>query len=186
VRVDPGSRFDPAALGRAYLSRVAALGAGKARIVDKMPANFQNLGLISLGLPGARIIHCRRDPLDTCFSCYATRFVQRQPFAWDLVELGCYYRAYATLMDHWRASLPPERFIEVSYEDVLADLEGQARRLVAFLGLEWNDACLRFHETRRPVRTASVNQVRRPLFAESRGRWRAYAAHLGPLIEALN
>jgi hypothetical protein len=88
-------------------------------------------------------------------------------------------------MDHWRATLPAERYMEVAYEDVVADLEGQARRMVAFLGLDWDPACLRFHETRRPVLTASVNQVRRPLYGGSQGRWRAYETHLGPLIAAL-
>jgi hypothetical protein len=185
IRVDAASRIDPAKLGRAYLGRVAPLAAGKARLVDKMPGNFENLGLISLALPNARIVHCRRDPLDTCLSCFATRFVAGQPFAYDLVELGQHYRAYAALMDHWRRVLPGERFLEVRYEDVLADLEGQARRLVAFCGLDWDAACLRFHESRRPVRTASVNQVRQPLYRSSQGRWRAYERHLQPLIAAL-
>ena len=185
VGFDSLSRLDLARLGGAYLDRVAPLAGGKARLVDKLPSNFQNLGLISLALPNARIIHCRRDPLDTCLSCYATHFDAGQLFTYDLVELGQYYRAYAALMDHWRASLPPGRFLDVRYEDVLADLEGEARRLVAFLDLRWDAACLRFHENRRPVRTASVNQVRRPLNAAGRGRWRAYEAHLGPLSEAL-
>jgi tetratricopeptide (TPR) repeat protein len=185
IRVDSRSQFDPARLGRAYLGRVGALAGGKARLVDKMPGNFNNVGLISLALPNARIIHCRRDPADTCLSCYATRFVTDQLFAYDLVELGQYYRAYAALMEHWRATLPPERFLEVRYEDVLQDLEGQTRRLVAFCGLEWDAACLRFFESRRPVLTASVNQVRRPLYDSSQGRWRAYKTHLGPLIKAL-
>ena len=168
VRIDAQWRLDPAKLGRAYLDRVAGLAAGKARLVDKMLANFQNLGLISLALPRARIIHCRRDPLDTGLSCYATRFVAAQPFAYDLAELGQYHRAYAALMEHWRAVLPPDQYLEVDYEDVLADLEGQARRLVSFCGLDWDPACLRFHESRRPVLTASVNQVRRPLYSDSR------------------
>jgi hypothetical protein len=185
IRLEAHSRFDPAKLGRAYLGRVAHLAAGKARLVDKLPGHFQNLGLISLALPNARIIHCRRDPADTCLSCYATNFAAPKPFAYDLAELGQYYRAYAALMAHWRRALPPERMLEVRYEDVLEDLEGQARRLVAFCGLEWNPACLRFHETRRPVLTASVNQVRRPLYGSSQGRWRAYETHLRPLLEAL-
>ena len=186
LELAPGdSRIDPATLGAAYLERVAALAGGKARLVDKMPGNFQNLGLISMALPNARIIHCRRDPVDTCLSCYATRFVSGQPFAYDLAELGQYYRAYAALMDHWRATLPPDRFLEVRYEDVVGDLEGQARRMIAFIGLGWDPAMLSFHETRRPVRTASVNQVRQPLYATSRGRWRPYEAHLQPLLAAL-
>jgi len=185
MRVGPPSQFDPSTLGRAYLSRVVPLARGKTRLVDKLPGNFQNAGLISLALPNARIIHCRRDPMDVGLSCYATRFVAAKPFAYDLAELGQYYRAYEALMDHWRVALPAERFLDVRYEDVVADLEGQARRLVAFCGLGWDEACLRFHETRRPVLTASVNQVRRTVYGDSRGRWRAYEAHLRPLIDAL-
>jgi hypothetical protein len=185
IRLDPHARFDPARLGRAYVDRVAPMAAGKPRLVDKLPGNFANAGLISLALPAARIIHCLRDPVDTCLSCYTHRFVGEQPFTYDLVELGQYYRAYSALMDHWRATLPPERFHEVRYEDVVADLEGQARRMVAFCGLDWDPACLRFYETSRSVRTASLNQVRRPLYRSSQGRWRAYEAQLRPLIEAL-
>lgn len=184
-RVDEGARLDPARLGRAYLDRVRHLAAGKARLVDKMPDNFQNLGLIALALPKARILHVRRDPVDTCLSCWTTRFVNWKPYAYDLVELGRYYRAYDALMDHWRAILPPDRFLEVRYEDVIGDLEAQARRMIAFCGLDWDPACLSFHETRRPVLTASVNQVRRPLYSASQGRWRAYESHLGPLLAAL-
>jgi len=179
------SQFDPATLGQAYLARVRRLAVGKRRLVDKLPANFQNLGLIAMALPDARIIHCRRDPIDTCLSCYATHFTSGQLFAFDLIELGRYYRAYSALMDHWRSALPADRLLELRYEDVLEDLEGEARRLIAFLGLEWEAGCLRFHENRRPVRTASMNQVRQPLHQRSQGRWRDYEAHLAPLIEAL-
>jgi tetratricopeptide (TPR) repeat protein len=172
-------------LAEAYLSRVRPLAQGKRRLIDKLPANFENAGLISLALPNARIIHCRRDPVDTCLSCYATKFIFGQAFTYDLGELGGYYRGYARLMEHWRAHLPPDRFLEVRYEDVVNDLEGQARRLVAFLGLDWDEACLTFHQMRRPVRTASVSQVRRPLYQGSVGRWRPYARHLAPLLAAL-
>jgi tetratricopeptide (TPR) repeat protein len=174
-----------AALGRAYLAAVTPLARGKPRLVDKMPANFAFAGLIHLSLPNARIVHCVRDPVDTCLSCYTRKFAGRQPFAYDLAELGAYWRAYDALMAHWRAVLPPDRFIEVRYEAVVADLEGEARRLVAFCGLPWDDACLEFHAARRPVRTASANQVRRPIYAASVARWKPYAAHLGPLLEAL-
>jgi tetratricopeptide (TPR) repeat protein len=185
VGLAPWSRFDPSTLGRAYLSRIDRLAARRRRFVDKLPANFQNLGLISLALPNARIVHCRRDPLDTCLSSYATNFVAGQLFAYDLVELGHYYSGYAALMDHWRRFLPAARFLEIRYEDVVVDLEAEARRLVDFLGLDWERGCLRFHENRRPVRTASVNQVREPVDGKSVGRWRAYESHLRPLIEAL-
>ena len=156
------------------------------RVTDKMPSNFKFAGLVRLVLPNARIVHCRRNPADTCLSCYARNFSRGQMFAYDQRELGLYYRAYERLMAHWRAVLPPERFIEVEYERVIEDLEGQAQRLVAFCGLTWNEACLTPHRTARQVRTASVNQVRRPLYQTSVARWRRYEGQLGPLLEALS
>jgi hypothetical protein len=175
-----------ARLGDSYLERVGDLPAGKTHFVDKLPVNFLNLGLIRLALPDARIIHARRDPVDTCLSCYAKSFkAANLPYAYDQTELGRYYRDYETLMAHWRATLPATHFLEVQYEAVVDDLEGQSRRMIAFLGLPWDDACLEFHRTRRPVRTASVNQVRRPIYRGSVGRWRVHAARLGPLLQAL-
>jgi hypothetical protein len=162
------------------------LAGGKPRLADKMPGNFAFTGLIALMLPNARIVHCRRDPLDTCLSCYSRKFTSGQAFSYDLRDLGRYYRAYDALMAHWRGLLSADRFLEVSYEQVVGDLEGEARRLIAFCGLEWDDACLRFYETRRPVRTASVNQVRQPIYSASVARWRRFERHLGPLIAALN
>jgi tetratricopeptide (TPR) repeat protein len=173
------------ALGRAYVDRISALAPGKRRVVDKMPANFRFTGLIRTALPNARIIHCRRDPIDVGLSCYARKFGGRQDFAYDLRELGLYYRGYERLMAHWRALLPADRFIEVRYEAVVGDLEGEARRLIGFCGLGWDPACLAFHAVRRPVRTASAGQVRRPIYNSSVGRWAPYAAHLKPLIKAL-
>jgi tetratricopeptide (TPR) repeat protein len=176
---------DLARLGESYLASVRPLAGGEAHVVDKMPANFLHAGLIHLMLPNARIVHCRRDPVDTCLSCYTKLFGAEQAFAYDLAELGRFHRAYHTLMDHWRAVLPRDRFIEIDYEAVVADLEGEARRLIDSLGLPWDDACLDFHKTVRPVRTASVNQVRQPIYRTSTGRWKAHAAHLGPLLTAL-
>jgi tetratricopeptide (TPR) repeat protein len=183
--MQPVSREDLARMGRTYLERVTALAQGKQRVVDKMPGNFFYAGLISLILPGARIIHCRRDAVDTCLSCYTKLFAGEQQFAYDQTELGTFYRAYEKLMAHWRAVLPPAQFIEVDYEAVVDDLEGEARRLIGFLNLPWDEACLKFHENRRVVRTASVNQVRQPVYTTSKGRWRRYADHLGPLLAAL-
>ncbi|HTH17333.1 MAG TPA: sulfotransferase [Magnetospirillum sp.] len=174
-----------ARLGEAYVARVAPLAQGRRHVVDKMPANFLHAGLIRLILPNARIVHCRRDPVDTCLSCYTKLFGAEQSFTYDLAELGAFHRAYQALTAHWRKVLPQDRFIEVDYEAVVDDLEGQARRLVDFLGLPWDDACLKFHETTRPVRTASVNQVRQPIYKTSAGRWRKHAAHLQPLLKAL-
>lgn len=179
------SRSDFAYIGADYLEQVSQLAPDALRVIDKLPANFLYAGLIPLLLPGARIIHCRRDPVDTCLSCYSKLFAGEQLFAYQLDELGQFYRAYQELMAHFRQLLPPENFIEVDYEAVVEDLEGQARRLIDFMNLPWDDACLTFHETRRTVRTASVAQVRQPIYTSSRGRWQRHAAHLDPLLNAL-
>jgi hypothetical protein len=142
-------------------------------------------GVIAAALPKARIIHCMRDPVDTCLSCFMKNFSAPLTFTDDLGRLGRYYRAYHAIMSHWRHTLPPGLMLEVQYEDVVADLEAQARRVVDFCGLNWDDRCLNFHETRRIVRTASVSQVRQRIYSRAAGRWRRYEKHLGPLIEAL-
>ncbi len=174
-----------AALGSAYMDRITPLSLGRRHVVDKMPANFLHAGLIHAILPNARIIHTRRDPVDTCLSCYTKLFAAEQRFTYDLTELGQFYRHYEALMDHWRAVLPASHFIEVDYQEMVADQEGQSRRLLEALGLPWDDRCLAFHETNRPVRTASMTQVRQPIYKTSAGRWKAYAAHLQPLLDAL-
>ena len=172
-------------LGKTYVERVSRIGAAKDRIVDKLPSNFLFAGLIHLALPRARIIHVKRNAVDTCVSCYSLLFAEDQPFAYDLGELGRYYKAYEALMDHWRSVLPPERMLEVRYEDLVEDLEGQARRLVAHCGVEWDKRCLAFHETKRPVHTASLVQVRKSIYASSVGRSRLYGSRLKPLVDAL-
>jgi hypothetical protein len=172
-------------LGRRYLRSVRAAAPGADRIIDKMPANFRFLGPINLALPNARIIHARRDPLDTCLSCFSIQFSGYQPHTHDLAELGRYYVAYEALMDHWRAVLPPGVMIEVQYEDLIADFEPQARRIVEHCRLPWDEACLNFHQTQRTVLTASAIQVRQPLYRSSIGRWRPYAQQLGPLFQTL-
>jgi tetratricopeptide (TPR) repeat protein len=189
---EPGSAGDgppPAdelqALGRRYLAMTAPASGDALRVVDKMPSNFLYAGQIHLMLPRARIIHCRRDPVDTCFSCYSKLFTTGQEFSYDLVELGRYHRNYAALMAHWRSVLPRECFIEVDYEALVGDLDSEARRLIDFCGLPWDESCLRFHEGVRTIRSASMNQVRRPLYATSIGRWKPFSAQLGPLLEAL-
>jgi tetratricopeptide (TPR) repeat protein len=173
------------ALGLACVEALRRRAPSAQRVTDKMPANFVFLGLIHLALPGARIIHVLRDPRDTCLSCYSKLFTAEQNFTYDLGELGRYYRKYAELMDHWRHMLPAGRVLEIRYEDVIADLEGSARRLLDHCGLEWDPTCIAFHEARRPVRTASASQVRRPIYRSSQGRWRTYQDHLGPLFAAL-
>jgi tetratricopeptide (TPR) repeat protein len=155
------------------------------RIVDKDLANFLYLGVIHRIFPRARIIHCRRDPLDTCFSAYSRLFLGNWEFTYDLGELGRYYRGYHALMAHWREMLPGETFLEIDYEALVAEPENETRRVLDFLGLPWHEACLRFFETTRRVGTASFAQVRRPIYRSSIGRGRALSAHLRPLIEAL-
>jgi tetratricopeptide (TPR) repeat protein len=172
-------------LGAFYLSCLPTVANGKVRIVDKLPGNFLRIGLIRLFLPNARIIHTTRHPIDTCLSCYSKLFTNGLLFTYDLAELGRYYRGYSELMNHWRSVLPPDYILEVSYEAVVEDLETEARRLIDYCGLPWDDRCISFHRTSRPVRTASSVQVRQPLFRTSLERWRHYEAGLGPLIDEL-
>jgi hypothetical protein len=178
------ARDSLAALGRQYLQRTAKLST-RPHLVDKMPANFLYAGLIHLILPNARIINCRRDAADTCLSCYTKLFAAEQLFSYDLAELGSFHRAYERLTAHWRAMLPADRFIDVDYESVVDDLPAQARRLTDWLGIRWDENCLRFHETKRVIRTASLAQVRQPIYKSSKGRARRYAPYLAPLLAAL-
>ena len=172
-------------IGASYVRRIRAAAPRARRITNKTTENFRLAGLIALALPDARIVHVRRDPTDTCFSCFSTLFAESIPYVYDLAELGRYYRGYEALMDHWRGLLPQGTMLDVLYEDVVADLEGQARRILAHCGLDWDARCLDFHHHRRSVRTASFAQVRRPLYDSSVGRWRDYEAFLGPLRAAL-
>ncbi len=171
---------------REVLARETSLGMSPKieRIVDKMPMNFQHVGLIRLLFPKARIIHCRRDPRDTCLSCYFQYFQEGHSFSFDLAHLGFYYRYYVTLMRHWRDVLGIE-MLEVDYERLTSEPEPMMREIIAYCGLPWDDACLEFHKTKRPVLTASSAQVRQPLYQRSAGRWRNYKKHLGPLLKAL-
>jgi LPS sulfotransferase NodH len=150
-----------------------------------MPANFFAIGLIHLMLPRAKIIHVNRNPVDTCLSCFTRLFNRKQNQTYDLAELGHYYVDYARLMNHWRQLLPAGAFLDVQYEAIVADPEAQARRLLDHCGLEWNAACLDFHKHQRSIRTASVTQVRQPIYKTSVERWRHYEKHLGPLLDAL-
>ncbi len=172
-------------LGTSYLDAVRAAASGAERITDKMPENFSFVGLIHLALPNARIIHMRRDPVDTCLSCFSLLFDSNLTYCYELGELGRYYRSYQTLMEHWRQVLPAGVMLEVQYEEVVADVERQARQIVAHCGLEWDDACLAFYKTQRPIRTASVTQVRQPIYRTSVGRWKPYQHLLQPLIKEL-
>lgn len=156
-----------------------------ARIVDKMPHNFFRLGLIALMFPKAKIIHCRRSPMDNCLSLYFQSFApRRHPYSYDLVALGEYYKLYMKLIEHWRNVLPLE-MLEVDYEETIANPEESARRLIDFIGLEWDDACSEPHKLDRTVKTASHWQVRQPIYKTSVERWKNYESYLGPLKEAL-
>ena len=172
-------------LGQTYLEKIQPLTQGRPYLVDKMPANFLHAGLIHMMLPEARIIHCRRNPVDTCLSLYSKLFSDQQLFAYDLTELGQFYLCYAELTDHWRTVIPSTHFLDVDYELVTEDIECQARRMLDFVGIEWDPSCLDFHKTQRTVKTASMNQVRQPVYQGSKGRWRQYASQLGPLLTAL-
>ena len=173
-------------IGDRYLRATDVLVASGTRLTDKTLYNTHFAPLISVMLPNARMIHVRRDALDTCFSCFGTTFAHSQvPFSYDLGELGRYYRAYAGMMARWSALIPADRLLEVTYERFVGNFESEARRVVAFCGLEWDPACLNFHAVRRPVRTASNVQVRRPLYSDSIGRARSFRPQLAPLIEAM-
>jgi tetratricopeptide (TPR) repeat protein len=172
-------------IGTDYLRATHQAAAGKSHLIDKMPSNFLYAGIIARALPNARIIHCRRDPMDTCLSCYSKNFAQEHPYCYDQRELGLFYRDYRKLMAHWRSVLPADRMIEVDYEAMVDDQEGQTRRILSFLGQPWDDACLHFYRTKRVVHTASDLQVRQPIYRHAVGRWHAYSAYLGPLREAL-
>jgi tetratricopeptide (TPR) repeat protein len=182
ARLSPGAVRD---LGAAYLRRLSARGPVGARIVDKTLSNFRYLGLLHAALPGARIIHVRRDPVDACMSCYGLLFGGGQPYAYDLAELGRYYRACEGLMRRWREPLGPEVVLDVRYEALVSDLEGEVRRLLRHCGLDWDPRCLEFHRTERQVRTSSASQVRRPLYASAVGASQAFAPHLSALLDAL-
>ena len=182
-----GDELDPD-LGRrladGYATRLASLGGGALRVIDKMPDNILHLGLAAVLFPRARVVICRRDLRDTCLSCYFRRFDQPIPWAYDLAECGARAREIERLADHWRRVLPLP-VLTIDYEALVGNLEGESRRLIDFLGLDWEPACLDFHKTERPVLTASGWQVRQPLYTRAVGRWHKYVRHLAPLIEAL-
>jgi tetratricopeptide (TPR) repeat protein len=179
------TRFGAEMLGRRYVTAVGRrAGARVRRITDKTPHNFEHLGLIALTLPKAKIIHCRRDPMDTCLSCWTTPFADPHAFNRSFADLGLYYWGYRKLMDHWRQVLPIE-VLELDYEALVRTPEAEARRMLEFLRLDWAPQVLEFHQHRRSVRAPALWQVRQPLYASSVGRWRRYATHLDALHEAL-
>jgi tetratricopeptide (TPR) repeat protein len=188
ARLDPGNyrsaierRSGPLKIGSQqlrdeasrYLGILRAMSPTAKRVVDKYPNNFESLGLIATMFPHGRIIHCQRDPRDVAWSCFITNFLYPLTWSLDLEDFAHYYAQYQKLMDHWRQVLPVP-VLDRRYEEAVVDFEGAARQLVDFCGLEWQDACLEFHKTERTVRTASIRQVRQPVYTSSIGRWRDY------------
>jgi tetratricopeptide (TPR) repeat protein len=167
-----------------HISQLRALGGSAVRVIDKMPDNIKVLGQIRLLFPNARIVICRRDLRDVCVSCCTTHFGESINWAWDFEECAHQAVEIERLLDHWRAVLPGP-VLEISYEALVANTEQESRRLIDFLGLDWDPACLAFHETERPVTTASAQQVRQPIFDSSMGKWRRYERHLGPMLRIL-
>jgi hypothetical protein len=166
--------------------KALAQGAGGAkRITDKLLTNYFFLGLINLLFPKAKVIHTRRDPVDTCLSGFTKLFKDDMPHSYDLGELGRYYGKYRELMEHWEEVLPEGFMTTVVYEDVVADTEKEAKRLIKFLDLPWNDKCVDFHKSDRPVKTASVAQVRKPIYKTSVKRWMKYGNGLQALVDAI-
>jgi tetratricopeptide (TPR) repeat protein len=174
---------DIKAIASNYLNRVCKLSPQSQFVSDSTPANFIYLGLIYQALSNAKVIHVSRDPMDACFSCYARLFDATMAFTYDQGTLGRYYRRYRQLMQHWSDVLPADFILDVQYEDMVKDPETQARRVLDFLGIDWNPVCLDFHKSDRVVKTASVMQVRQPVYSTSIARWKPYAAHLRPLYE---
>ena len=181
--------LDAGALGRVaarygrYLDEIAPAAR---RVTNKLPGNMVFVGLIRLLFPQARIIHCVRDPLDTCLSCYTKLFTTGHPFSYELGELGRFHHLYQELMAGWRRLLPEDAVLDMVYEELVADVEAGALCLVEHCGLPWDETCLDFHRSARPVRTASLAQVRQPIYSSSVGRWKVYEKELAPLKAVLS
>lgn len=171
-------------MATSHIAKLHQFSSRSSRVTDKMPHNFQHLGLIDMLFPGARIIHCKRNPVDTCFSIYSLNFNQNHRYSTDLANLGAYYRLYEDLMAHWKKVLRIP-ILEVQYEEVVANQEEMSRKMIDFCDLKWDERCLDFHQAKREVATHSYDQVRRPIYKKSVARWKNYEKHLGPLIAVL-
>ena len=182
LRTQDGGGTDVPSLAAEYSALIAGRGAGARRVVDKMPANFLAIGLIAWALPGARIIHMRRSPLDTCLSIYFQDFEAAYSYGNDLADLSHAYGEYLRVMRHWRSFLAGS-ILDVAYEDLIREPERWSRAMLDFIGLAWHPGCLDFHRSDRTVATASGWQVRQPLNAASVERWRNYRGFLGPLLD---
>lgn len=168
-----------------YLENIKALSPTTAHVSDKMPSNYMHVGLIHILFPNAKIVHLQRNPLDVCLSAFSRLFHRGQHHSYNLIEQGKHYRNYARMMNHWRKVLPANSFFEIQYEHLIEDTPTYAKQLIDYCGLEWDDACLAFHESKRRVKTASIMQVRQPIYKTSVEKWRRYEKFLGPLREAL-
>jgi tetratricopeptide (TPR) repeat protein len=169
-----------------YLCNLRKISSNALRITDKMPSNFIAIGLIYALFPNAKIIHVKRNAMDTCLSCYTKLFSQGHLYSYDLTELGQYYNCYESIMNHWRGILPPNAWLDIEYENVVQNLEAEAKRLIAYCDLHWDAACLLFNKSKRKVRTASFMQVRQPLYTSSVNRWHQFKNELAPLIKIIN
>ena len=173
-------------LGGSCVETMQMLAPQARHVIDKSISNFALAGLIHLSLPCARMIHIRRDPIDTCLSCFSTLFAENaQPFTYNLGEVARYHNCYWTIMQHWRRVLPPDVFFEIDYQDIVTNFEANVQRLLEFCGLPWNDACLEFNKTNRLVKTASAAQVRKQIYRTSLGRWHEFTDLVEPLQQAL-
>jgi tetratricopeptide (TPR) repeat protein len=180
----PGlAEFDLKEMANNYLQRLREKDHQALRVTDKMPANFFYTGFICLILPRAKIIHAMRDPMDSCFSCYSRLFNETMDFTYDLQTLGNYYVRYIKLMEYWHKVLPAGSILDVRYEDMVADVEGQTRAMLNHVNLPWSDDCLEFYNNKRHIKTASVAQVRKPIYNTSIARWKHFSKHLDPLRE---
>jgi tetratricopeptide (TPR) repeat protein len=182
--VELSADIDFTQLGEAYIESTRSATGGKRYFIDKLPLNYLYVGLIHLALPNAKIVHVQRDPMDTCYAVYKNLFADAYPFSYDLGELARYYVAYHGLMRHWHDALPGVMH-RVRYEDLVSNVEGEARGLLEYCGLDWQPACLDFHKLDTVSMTASAAQVRRPMYQSSVGRWRDYEHQLQPVHDIL-
>lgn len=178
------TELDLLGFGLAYLKRLEELSNNKQRVVNKNPLNFKHIGLILLMFPNAKLVHIKRNPVDTCLSCYFQNFSNGQTYAFNLEHLAAFYTNYSKLMGHWQA-LYTDRIHSLSYEELITDQEAVTRELLEFCDLDWQNTCLNFHHTERHVKTASKYQVRKPLYTDSHEKWRHYEPYLPSVITEL-
>jgi len=173
-------------LGDKYITYLKMLSQNSPYVINKLPANFQRLGVIRLLFPNAKIIHCRRNPMDTCLSIYSRFFPNNLPWSYNLHKLGEYYIEYERLMKHWHSVIPDDFIFDIQYEDLVANQKVVTEHLLNFIGLPWEDGCMDYYKNKRGVRTASSQQVKQPVYSTSVGRWKHYEKHLGPLMKAMD